>query len=212
MTITQETEIRDRILEFSREKFMQSGFSKVTLDEIASELGMSKKTLYKYFESKEHLLSECVSRSMKTIEEKSSQIMTSDMLFTEKIASVVTLIGSQFGRLSKVGAGDLQRNAPEQWTRIETFRREKILMRFGGLIAQGRAEGFVRADIPDQLVILILLSAVQGIVTPEVLMQHSFSVHDALRAIFTTVFEGILTENGKKTFSSIHQNIRDIHS
>ena len=138
--------------------------------------------------------------------------MTSDMLFTEKIASVVTLIGSQFGRLSKVGAGDLQRNAPEQWTRIETFRREKILMRFGGLIAQGRAEGFVRADIPDQLVILILLSAVQGIVTPEVLMQHSFSVHDALRAIFTTVFEGILTENGKKTFSSIHQNIRDIHS
>lgn len=210
--MTQETEIRDRILEFSREKFMQSGFSKVTLDEIASELGMSKKTLYKYFESKEQLLADCVSRSMQTIDEKSNQIVSSEMPLTEKVASLVTLIGSQFGRLSKIGAGDLQRNAPEQWARIETFRREKILTKFGGLIAQGRAEGFVREDIPDQLVTLILLSAVQGIVTPEVLMQHSFSVDDALHAIFTTVFQGILTEDGKKFFSEIHPNIKDIHS
>ena len=35
---------------------MHEGFSKVTLDEIATELGMSKKTLYKYFEDKEDLL------------------------------------------------------------------------------------------------------------------------------------------------------------
>ena len=212
MATTQETEIRDRILEFSREKFMQSGFSKVTLDEIASDLGMSKKTLYKYFESKEQLLSECISQSIQTIDEKSNQIIQSDKPVTDKVASLVTLIGSQFGRLSKIGAGDLQKNAPDQWIRIETFRREKMLTRVGGLIAQGRSEGLIRADIPEQLVLLILLSAVQGIVTPEVLMQHSFSVHDAMRAIFTTVFEGILTENGQKNLSGLHQNIKDIHS
>jgi AcrR family transcriptional regulator len=210
--MAQDNEIRNRILAFSRDKFMQVGFSKVTLDEIASELGMSKKTLYKYFESKEQLLTECVSQSLQTIDENSNRIVSSDQPFTEKIVSLVTLIGSQFGHLSKAGAGDLQRCAPDQWIRIETFRREKMLMRVGGLIAQGKAEGFVRTDIPDELIQLILLSSVQGIVTPEVLMQHSFSVSDALRAIFSTVFEGILTVKGKTIISPLHQNIGTIHT
>ena len=48
-------EIRDRILEKARDMFFKLGFSKVTMDEIAFELGMSKKTLYRYFKTKKNL-------------------------------------------------------------------------------------------------------------------------------------------------------------
>lgn len=208
-TMTTENDIKDRILSFAREKFMQAGFSKVTLDEIAAELGMSKKTLYKYFNSKEQLLSECISRTLIFIDTRTDEIIASEKSFPDKIAMIVSTIMSQFGRLSKNGAADLQRIAPDQWQRIEIFRREKILKKIGGLLAQGRSEGLIRTEISDELIMLILLSAVQGVVVPEVLMQHSFSAQDALHGIFHTIFMGILTDDARKIFAVQHSTIRE---
>ena len=49
-------ETRQRILRVAMTFFLAHGFSRVTMDEIARELGMSKKTLYQHFESKESLM------------------------------------------------------------------------------------------------------------------------------------------------------------
>ncbi|GAB7258075.1 TetR/AcrR family transcriptional regulator [uncultured Polaribacter sp.] len=48
--------MRDKILDQSRELFLNLGFKSVTMDEIASSLGVSKKTIYKYFKNKTELV------------------------------------------------------------------------------------------------------------------------------------------------------------
>ena len=48
--------MRNKILEKSNELFLNLGFKSVTMDEIASSLGVSKKTLYKYFSNKTALI------------------------------------------------------------------------------------------------------------------------------------------------------------
>ncbi|MBK7254925.1 MAG: helix-turn-helix transcriptional regulator, partial [Ignavibacteria bacterium] len=50
------TEEKEKILNYSRNKFHREGFYKTSMDEISSELHISKKTIYKYFSSKEKLL------------------------------------------------------------------------------------------------------------------------------------------------------------
>ncbi|MBF4985337.1 helix-turn-helix transcriptional regulator, partial [Nonlabens mediterrranea] len=52
------TEIKSEILEKSMEMFLDLGFKSVTMDDISSEMGMSKKTLYSYFKNKEELITE----------------------------------------------------------------------------------------------------------------------------------------------------------
>ena len=47
---------REKIIELISEKFFREGFSRTTMDEIATDLHMSKKTIYKFFSSKEELL------------------------------------------------------------------------------------------------------------------------------------------------------------
>ncbi len=54
--MTDDIEIKDRILSRAEEMFLKFGYSKVTMDEIAANIGMSKKTLYKFFPSKEELV------------------------------------------------------------------------------------------------------------------------------------------------------------
>ena len=48
--------MREKILEKSNELFLNLGFKSVTMDEIASALGVSKKTIYKYFKNKTELV------------------------------------------------------------------------------------------------------------------------------------------------------------
>jgi len=49
-------EEQNKIIELTEEKFFRDGFYKTTMDEVASELKMSKKTIYKFFPSKDDLV------------------------------------------------------------------------------------------------------------------------------------------------------------
>jgi AcrR family transcriptional regulator len=59
---TKKNEVSDRILMHANEMFMQFGLKSVSMDDIASRLGISKKTIYQYFADKEALVKEVVSK------------------------------------------------------------------------------------------------------------------------------------------------------
>ena len=198
--MTTETEIRQRIISFAREHFMRVGFSKVTLDEIATELGMSKKTLYKYFEDKEDLLRAGIEENLRKISQEIDAITTSDGSFAEKLAKVMMLIGKQMSRLSRGAMLDMQKFTPELWNQIETFRREQIFNKIGKMISQARRENIFRSHVNEQILTLMIINCVQGILNPEILSQNSFSAEEAFKVIFRTIFEGALTDDARKDF------------
>ena len=198
--MTTDTEIRERIISFAREHFMHEGFSKVTLDEIATELGMSKKTLYKYFEDKEDLLRAGIEENLRKIANEIDTITTSDGSFGEKLARVMMLIGKQMSRLSRGAMLDMQKFTPELWKQIETFRREQIFNKIGKMITQAREENIFRSYVNEQILTLMIVNCIQGILNPDVLSQNSFSAEEAFRIIFRTIFEGALTDDALKNF------------
>ena len=198
--MTTDTEIRERIISFAREHFMHEGFSKVTLDEIATELGMSKKTLYKYFEDKEDLLRAGIEENLRKIANEIDTITTSDGSFGEKLARVMMLIGKQMSRLSRGAMHDMQKFTPELWKQIETFRREQIFNKIGKMITQAREENIFRSYVNEQILTLMIVNCIQGILNPDVLSQNSFSAEEAFRIIFRTIFEGALTDDARKNF------------
>ncbi len=208
--MTTDTEIRERIISFAREHFMHEGFSKVTLDEIATELGMSKKTLYKYFEDKKDLLRAGIEENMRKVAHEIDAITASDDPFAEKLARVMMLIGKQMSKLSRSAMLDMQKFAPELWKQIDAFRREQIFNKIGRMIAQAREENVFRSHVDEQILTLMIVNCVQGILNPEVLSQNSFSAEEAFRVIFRTIFEGALTEDARKNFHVFDSPITNI--
>jgi AcrR family transcriptional regulator len=208
--MTTDTEIRERIISFAREHFMHEGFSKVTLDEIAAELGMSKKTLYKYFEDKEDLLRAGIEENLRKVSREIDAITASGDSFAEKLARVMMLIGKQMSRLSRGAMLDMQKFTPELWKQIETFRREQIFVKIGGMIAQAREENIFRTHVNEQMLTLMIITCIQGILNPEVLTQNSFSAEEAFQFIFRTIFEGALTDESRKDFHVFDQPILNI--
>jgi AcrR family transcriptional regulator len=201
-----------RIIEAATDRFMDAGLYKVTMDEIASDLRMSKKTVYKFFPSKEDLLKAIVHTMLKKVESEVQAITTSEKPFEEKFISILNLVGKILRRLSRPFMTDIQRFAPGLWIEIETFRREKVFSKIQQIFRQAKKEGVFREDLDPDLFFLVLTTAVQGIMNPHVLSQQPFSAEEAFKGIFRILYEGALTDEARKRVQQITSSPSSIES
>ena len=200
MIEVEEKEPKERIILHAEDRFLSAGFNKVTLDELSSELGISKKTMYKFFPSKDFLVRTIVKALMKKAEKNVTAIIISEKPVLQKLAEVMIFIGKTAGRFSKAFQTDIQRFAPTLWKEVEKFRKEMILSRVATLISDATKQGKFRDDINGDIVLMMFLNSVQSIVNPEVLSQNSFSPKEAMYTIFHVIFEGSLTEEARREF------------
>lgn len=198
-----EPDVRNRIVEAATDRFLRLGFSRVTMDEIASGLGMSKKTLYQHFPGKDTLLQEVMRKRMREIETGSEAILRDGSLdFVEKLKNLMTFVAVQLSRVGQVFMLDLQKNAPEVWREVESFRRRRSTSLFGDLVGEGIRKGMFRADLDPQLLTLLYVNAIQGIINPDVLSQLPMSASQAFESIFKVIYEGILTDKARARYTA----------
>lgn len=195
-----EQEPKERIIEHVEKRFLSSGFNKVTLDELSSELGISKKTMYKFFPSKEDLVSTMMRLLMRRIEKQVTVICDSEKPAVQRLAELMLFVGNTIGRIGRAFQLDIQRFVPTLWKEVDKFRNEKILSRVVKMIKEVKQEGKFRDDVNDEVVLMMFIGSVQSIVNPAVISQHSFSPKDAMYTIFHVIFEGSLTDEARKEF------------
>ena len=200
MEVLTEHEPKERILELAKDRFFRNGFNKVTLDELSGELGISKKTMYKFFPSKEILVKTVVWLVLHHVEKEVKRITSDEKPFVHRLADLILFIGKTVGRFSKTFQQDMKRFAPVIWAEVDAFRRERILSKVTEMIRQAKTEHVFRDDINDEVLVMMLTTCFQSILIPEVLSEHSFSPKEAMFTIFHVIFEGALTEEARKEF------------
>jgi len=192
--------LRERIIEHARGRFFSSGFSKVTMDELSQELGISKKTMYQQFPSKDDLLDHAIEWQIIEITGSLKRIFDSSDDFISKLSAMWDTFGHMACRVNRTFLDDVRRHRPELWKRIEEVRTKNINTHFAKMIDQGMALGLIRPDINKEVVILMYLSSIQGVVNPETLAEYSFSTEEALKTIFRVYLDGILTDKARELF------------
>jgi AcrR family transcriptional regulator len=188
-------EVRQRILRVAMTFFLAQGFSRVTMDDIARELGMSKKTLYQHYESKESVLLAGVERFFQDIWAGNQAILDDDSLsYPEKIRRFLASMSGYISRVQSPAVIDIRRSAPRVWEALQERRRLVIHGQFGGLIRAGIDAGMVRADLDHQLVVRMILVTIEQMASPETLEALPVQPADILRTVYTVIFEGLLTD------------------
>jgi AcrR family transcriptional regulator len=192
--------VRERIVEQARERFFANGFSKVTMDELVQDLGISKKTLYQYFPSKDDLVNAVIEWQIIRFSTEIHRIVDSPGDFIDKIYTLYSTIGRMICKISKQFQDDIRRLRPDLWKKIEEVRSKHIYGGFSGMLDEGSRLGFVRNDLNREIVLLMYTTAIQGIVNPEVLARSSFSGEEAFLTILRVFFDGILTDPARELF------------
>jgi AcrR family transcriptional regulator len=193
-----EIEIKDRIIQAAFKHFFLHGFSKVTMDEIASSVGMSKKTIYKFYPSKTELLCAVSDGMLFEAEAGIRNIIQNPKTdFLEKIKAMVTFVGIHLSKLSKPLVDDIRLNAPQLWKKISDFRTKNIYENFSSLIREGIQKKMLRDDVDENLFLLIYAKIIEDVINPEILSQLPLSAIQLYENIVKIVFEGILTEEAR---------------
>lgn len=206
-----EKSTRDRIVGKVWEMLLSRGFSKVTMDEIATELGISKKTLYKSFNSKDDLIEKVVHGQLVAINAHVQQIVASDMDYVDKLNRLFTFIGNFVSKINRQFTDDLRRMKPALWQHIDDFRRGNILVNIGNILEQGIQQGMFRKDIDKDVAVLMFLTAVPGVINPDILGTHSFSAGQAFRNMIKIFFEGVLTDEARESYREHGITVGGLH-
>jgi AcrR family transcriptional regulator len=190
---------KSKIIQFAEIKFLKHGFYKSTMDEIAVELRISKKTIYKYFESKDILIEAVLEAVMITYRQKIQEIVQSDLNAAEKLFLLSDVISKRINEVGKKWLDDIRTHKPELWVKLEKFRKENILKNLDLIINQGKKDDLI-INQPNSILLAIILNSVQGVINPEFLLNNNFSYKRASKITLSIVFNGILTKKGRKLF------------
>jgi AcrR family transcriptional regulator len=192
---------RTRILEVARTLLLAYGFNALTMDDLARELGMSKKTLYVHFPSKNALAEAILDGIGKSIRAQLEAVLSHPKLtFAQKLCGVIDVVGSLLGKVSPAIFRDLQRNAPHLYQKIEEVRQKNIPFVFGSLIRTGIAEGMVRPEIDPAFAAEFWLQAIRGLVQPDILDRTQLTPRQTLEKGIHLFFNGLLTPAGRKDY------------
>lgn len=193
--------VKKRIIDSASRLFFERGFSRVSMDQIASGLGISKKTLYQRFPSKEALLYQVVTNMMAENGSIIESIVNDrGMDFHLKLSRLMNHLSGLVGRMARPFGEDLRRNAPEMWEEIDRFRKEKILLNFRKLLESGVRQGVFRKNADPQLITLMFAALMQNMIDPKLFSQIPFTAAQVFDTIVEVVFRGILTEPARKNF------------
>jgi AcrR family transcriptional regulator len=190
--------MRDRIVRVAGKIFLRSGFNRVSMDDVARELGMSKKTVYLHFESKEELLRAVLLRRVSEADAGLERIVKEKGTFPAKLRQVVRFLQEMVSDVSPVFLEDIRRYAPDCFHLVEEFRGRAIPHYFGQLFEEGNLAGHLRPQLNRDLLVRMLVLSVQGIIRPEAIAELHLHPRQALEQILEILFVGILTSGGRK--------------
>jgi len=190
---------RRRIVAGARRYFFSHGFRGVTMDDLAAELGMSKKTLYAHFPSKMALLQEVMRDKMSSVEADLERVLAEvGDGFPARLQALLACMRMHTEEISEPYVRDVRREAPELFASVQHRRRELIQRFFGKLIEDGCRAGMIREDIPTTMMIEMLLGAVDAVVIPAKMGELETTPKVAFSQIITIFLEGVLTKEGRR--------------
>lgn len=178
--------------------FLRFGVKSVTMDDIARELGVSKKTLYIHFTDKRDVVMKSIEFSMQNQQCKMNEIMDG----TEENAIDVLLRVSQqlIISQSKINANvnyDLQKYYPEAWDKIKDFRQKHIYSHIRENILSGISQNVYRDDFNVDIICHLYVSLIENSFT-ELIHSVEIRFEDLLKTLFMYHIRGIASPKGIK--------------
>lgn len=187
---------RGRVVEYARGVFLREGFRRITMDEIASGMGISKRTLYEAVPSKEALVGEVLDAQIKGVSGLARGVAGDLSLpYRRKVEAFLLVLARAISAVSPAFLGDLKRLTPGLYERFQRMREQNVLRIFKGLIVEGKASGHLRDGVEPELVAEAFLHALRGLTDPEVMGRLQIVPEVAFRHTLDLFLHGMLRGN-----------------
>jgi len=193
-----------RILAAARVRLFADGYNALTMDYLAHELGMSKKTLYRHFSGKDPLVAAIIDQLNLALHRDLEAVLADPKLrFIPKLRSLMDRVMPVLGLLGPGLLRELQRFAPKIHRKLDEIRQKNIPHFLGRLFREGGAEGAVRPEIDPEFAAQFWLQTVRGLLHPDGLALTRLSPPQTIEQALHLFAGGLLTPAGRKDYEKL---------
>ena len=139
--------MKDKIINKAKEMFLRLGFKSITMDDIACEMCISKKTIYKYFSNKDILIEESVQMVHKEIHETINTIVAQNFNAIEENFEIRRMFKEMFKSAESSPIYQLKKHYPEIYEKVLSMQVSVCEECFRDNIIKGINEGLYRKDL-----------------------------------------------------------------
>jgi len=183
---------QNKILNAAEKRMLQFGYRKVTMDEIAGDLRMSKNTIYKEFKSKIEIAESLLGQLKNKINTYQLEVEKNCDDPLEILSKNTFYFQKELSPWFEHFLKDIKFELPNLWQDFVDFRTEKIL-NLENLVKKGIKKKEFRKVNPT-LAVRAFLGAINSIISPEILEQEGVSFQSALETVMDIWSKGILSD------------------
>lgn len=189
-------EPRERIIQTAIRLFRQNGIRPVTMDWIASEAGVSKRTIYELFSDKSDLLSVCISEINRRNVEELHRIRKNSCNIIDTIRKLGEFHIQTLQTYHPRFFLDIQKFFPREWTQMNQDREKQSTSEILTILKEGIKEGLIRADLHLQVVGRIIYELFRLAFTLETDPADRSDRRTIFNNLIINYFRGIATDKG----------------
>ena len=187
---------KEKIVNGALELYMQMGVKSVNMDEVATNLGISKKTLYVYFDNKQDLVNHCFQKHYDLVSE---MINTSAAQFENAIDELFAIDESCSIIMKQINPyllGELKRYYPNTWALIEQLKQKVLFNIMKKNLNKGIKQEIYRKEIDVDVIAILMINRIDTLINEEVFPLTQYDFRKLLTEIRIYHLRGIATIKG----------------
>ena len=182
--------------------FFRLGIRSVSIDDICRELGMSKKTFYVYFDSKDELIEQMLQANIDYMTAKMQKLLELED-FRQLVKAFLKHQEAEKNDVRRVPqlVYDLKKYYPRQFEdfQVKCFETQKSYLK--RYLEQGVQAGLVRANLNIELTAVLFAKIHNDAIRDfEVIEAHNHNMHQLAHTAMDVFVRGVLSEDGLKLF------------
>ena len=183
-------DLKNRILANTIKVFNKKGL-KLTMDDVAEQMGISKKTIYKCFESKEDIFDKIVDYIFDGIKTREKEILEEEGLTVEeRTRKLLSAFPESFTTIDFAKLGDLKDKYPKIYKKM-TKRLESGWEPTMELLEQGKREGVYRSDADFTIFKIMMDASIAKLFEADTIRKTKIRYVDCLNQIVDILLLGI---------------------
>ncbi len=177
---------------------MKHGVKSLTMDEIAKQMGMSKKTIYQFVRNKSDLVKLTMQDFLGDERKLIEGILKNSDNSVDEMISMIDYFLQVVREFNPTTLNDVQKHYPDTWEMYNDYRFNFMLRLIKDNLAKGVQEGYYRNDLDTDIIAKVYIMAIEILLNQEVFPAKEYSFLNIYREFLGYHLRGIVSANGLK--------------
>jgi AcrR family transcriptional regulator len=201
----EELDNREKLLRGAEDLFRRYGLRSVSMDDIARNLGISKKTIYQHFADKDDVVASVSHATLERHRLQFDKIAAESKNAVEEMVKISLCLKEVIQSVNPSWLFDMQKYHQRAWSDWLTYKHKFMRESIVRSLKQGMEEGYFRSELKTEIVATMRLELIQMVFDQAIFPHDRYDVAEVQAELFDHFVHGILTEKGKKLYQKYYK-------